>query len=172
MKLEVGKFYVLFNGEVKECTRFVQYRSDDRFFLEYGGFLVGSIYHHEDGTFSDGTYHDMNVSHEYKQETTVEYKTFGEMTDEEKGALLLAQYEGKTIEDCDMFNNWGSRRETKAGLVPTGTYRVKVGPVITTASEEILVDCKWYTVHYTLVDGVPESGQATISKSVTTQQHI
>jgi hypothetical protein len=169
MKLEVGKTYVLFNGEVKECALFNTATDDDDFFSAYGRFMLGNLYHHEDGTFSDGSSIRNNVSHEYKEEATVEYKTFGEMTDEEKGALLLAQYEGKTIEYCDMFNNWGSRRETKAGLVPTGTYRVRVEPVITTASRYLdSVGGERYSVSYTLVDGVPDCSTVTMDKSDTT----
>jgi hypothetical protein len=169
MKLEVGKTYVLFNGEVRKCTRFSEATDDDIFFSQYGRFVLGVMYYHEDGTFADGCPNGLDVSHEYKEGATVEYKTFGEMTDEEKGALLLAQYEGKTIEYCDMFNNWGSRRETKAGLVPTGTYRVRVEPVITTASRYLdSVGGERYSVSYTLVDGVPDCSTVTMDKSDTT----
>jgi hypothetical protein len=168
MKLEVGKFYVLFNGEVKECTRFSEATDDDAFFLEYGRFVLGLIYYHEDGTFADGTRLHMSVSHEYKEETTVEYKTFGEMTDEEKGALLLAQYEGKTIELLSTTGNWVGRGYADSCFYKCNTYRVKVEPVITTGSRTGLIVGKSYTFSYTLVDGVPDCSKVTMVKSVTT----
>jgi hypothetical protein len=168
MKLEVGKTYVLFNGDVVECKSFSEATDDDAFFLEYGRFVLGMTYYHEDGTFSDGCPKDLDVSHEYKEETTVEYKTFGEMTDEEKGALLLAQYEGKTIELLSTTGNWVGRGYADSCFYKCNTYRVKVEPVITTGSRTGLIVGKSYTFSYTLVDGVPDCSTVTMVKSVTT----
>jgi hypothetical protein len=168
MKLEVGKTYVLFNGEVRKCTRFSEATDDDIFFSQYGRFVLGVMYYHEDGTFADGCPNGLDVSHEYKEETTVEYKTFGEMTDEEKGALLLAQYEGKTIEILSALGNWVSRVYEDSCFSKSNAYRVKVEPVITTASRDISADDGWYSVSYTLVDGVPDCSTVTMDKSVTT----
>jgi hypothetical protein len=166
MKLEVGKTYVLFNGEVKECTRFSEATDDDAFFLEYGRFVLGVMYYHEDGTFADGCPNGLDVSHEYKEETTVEYKTFGEMTDEEKGALLLAQYDGKTIEFLSKtVNNWVPTSPPEI-FMSTYKYRVKVEPVITSGTSDILVGHEGYTISYTLVDGVPDCSGVTMSAHV------
>jgi hypothetical protein len=169
MKLEVGKTYVRFDGKVLDCKRFSAATDDDAFFLQYGRFVVGSMYYHEDGTFAEGCPNDLDVSHEYKEETTVEYKTFDEMTDEEKGALLLAQYEGKTIELLSALGiHWVIHRDPYDRFYEVDRYRVKVEPVITTASRDISADGKWYTVHFTLVDGVPDCSTVTMDKSVTT----
>jgi hypothetical protein len=169
MKLEVGKTYVRFDGKVLDCKRFSAATDDDAFFLQYGRFVVGSMYYHEDGTFADGRAEDLNVSHEYKEETTVEYKTFGEMTDEEKGALLLAQYEGKTIELLSALGiHWISRRDQYDRFYEVNRYRVKAEPVITTGSRSILICDEWFEVSYTQVDGVLDHSTLRIVKRVTT----
>jgi hypothetical protein len=169
MKLEVGKTYVLFNGEVKECTRFCTAKEDTDFFSHYGRFILGMVYYHEDGTFAKGCPNDLDVSHEYKEETTVEYKTFSEMTDEEKGALLLAEYKGKIVElSSHAVGGWKDR--VHGGRYHLNKkYRVKAEPVITTASRYLdSVGGERYSVSYTLVDGVPDCSTVTMDKSVTT----
>jgi hypothetical protein len=169
MKLEVGKTYVLFNGEVKECTRFCTATDDDAFFLEYGRFVLGMTYYQENGNFADGRAEELNVSHEYKEETTVEYKTFGEMTDEEKGALLLAQYEGKTIELLSALGiHWVGRRDQYDRFYEVDRYRVKVEPVITTGSRTVCIESNLYIFSYTLVDGVPDCSEVTMSCKIVT----
>jgi hypothetical protein len=165
MKLEVGKTYVLFNGEVQECTRFSEATDDDIFFSHYGRFLLGVMYYHEDGTFADGSTKDLSVSHEYKEETTVEYKTFGKMTDEEKGALLLAQYEGKTVEYwSSRCGGWEIRTEVKANYNSGAMYRVKVEPVIRSEETFIWAVDGTFAIKYDVVNGVTDCSTVTMTK--------
>jgi hypothetical protein len=164
MKLEVGKTYVLFNGEVRKCTRFSEATDDDIFFSQYGRFVLGVMYYHEDGTFADGCPNGLDVSHEYKEETTVEYKTFGEMTDEEKGALLLAQYEGKTIEFLSKtINNWVSTSPPEIFMI-SYKYRVRLGPISSYESKSIYSGNGCYTIGYATVDGEPDCSTIKMTK--------
>ncbi len=63
-------------------------------------------------------------------------KTFSEMTDAEKGALLLAEHEGKQIQTLGAVGNLSTERnwfdmETKPRWVPNCIYREKPEPEIT-----------------------------------------
>lgn len=92
IKLEVGKTYELNNGEVYECKE-----------IRGGGlgyFVIDGCDYHKDGRFcgcDEG--HKFSVKREVISDATeATPKTWGEMTDAEKGALLLAEHECNEVE--------------------------------------------------------------------------
>ena len=94
MKLEVGGKYELNNGEVCECTRM---DGGDPLAVDkygFGPFILNGMCYYQDGRFGS---EDMDYSFSVKRHIDTP-KTWGDMTDAEKGALLLAQHEGKVIE--------------------------------------------------------------------------
>jgi hypothetical protein len=99
MKLEVGKKYELNNGEVCECT---EMKGEDPLVSDdygYGPFVINSCLYHQDGRFGTGSFDsDLDV-YRCVEDTP---PTWGEMTDAEKGALLLAHHEGKAIQICNL----------------------------------------------------------------------
>lgn len=107
MKLEVGKRYKLKNGVVCLCDRM---RGDDPNAVDefgYGPFAINGSLYHQDGRFGDGSWPSLDVVAEWTEDDELnaiaderkdgpfvavdldEPKTWGEMTDAEKGALLL-----------------------------------------------------------------------------------
>lgn len=61
-------------------------------------------------------------------------KTWGEMSDEEKGALLLAHHEGKVIERFVDGNMGGWVSSDKPLWYPDCTYRIKPEPKVETVT--------------------------------------
>lgn len=57
-------------------------------------------------------------------------KTWGEMTDAEKGALLLAHHEGKHVEQWDFDSGVWSGCIAPFQVVASGAYRIKPEPVV------------------------------------------
>jgi len=83
----------------------------------------GKIARHEDGGFINLKSTMIDVM-EVEQN---EMKVWGQMTDEEKGALLLAHHEGKQIEWLDPYTNtWEEKESTE--FYSSLTYRVKPEP--------------------------------------------
>jgi hypothetical protein len=138
MKLEVGKKYELNNGEVYECT---EMKGEDPLVSDdygFGPFVINNCLYHQDGRFGTGSFdNDMDV-YRCVDDTP---KTWGEMTDAEKGALLLAHHEGKLIEffyKQDWFANstswWDSN--TAYRVRPEPTYLpLEAGRKYSTASQ-------------------------------------
>jgi len=60
-----------------------------------------------------------------------EMKTWGQMTDEEKGGLLLAHHEGKVIEWFDIYTSTWEDKESTVFYHPI-IYRVKPEPKVET----------------------------------------
>jgi len=129
MKLEVGKKYRLNNGEEHVCE------SDN-----YHEFAMGRYWYNADGrcgVFKANS--PLSVACEVKDEP----KLWRDMTDAEKGALLLAHHEGKVIEwvhpktkikigwdECDKDCLWDAdfayRIKTESSFLPLEdgkTYR-------------------------------------------------
>ena len=65
-------------------------------------------------------------------------KTWGEMTDEEQGALLLARHRGEVIELWDKYNEEWLTCELPC-WVHAGAYRVKKEPVVEVHKEPTYV---------------------------------
>lgn len=84
-------------------------------------------------------------------------KTWGEMTDAEKGALLLAAHEGKEIECSVNSFHWGTVNPDWASAL---YYRVKPEPVretVTINSWEVATDVlKGHRITFDTIDGVPD----------------
>ena len=68
-------------------------------------------------------------------------KTFEELSNEEKGALLLAEFEGKTIE-CDSEGYWVELKDPN--WINTTAYRIKLEPKTIWVNEYSYADY----VHY------------------------
>lgn len=98
-----------------------------------------------------------------------EYKTWGEMTDEEKGALLLAHHEGKTIE---FFNVDKWVEVSHPYWAHLGRYRVKPEPVVekvclhgSNNMFDILRDCRdTHKITFNTIDGEPDCNSVKMSK--------
>ena len=57
-------------------------------------------------------------------------KPFGELSDAEKGALLLAHHEGKRIEFFDLYSYRGWRESQEPEWAPIVAYRIAPEPLI------------------------------------------
>lgn len=66
-----------------------------------------------------------------EKDKPMSYKTWGEMTREEKGELLLAHHEGKVIQYLSHGGDWIDEEYSEFD-VPSGFYRVKPEPVVET----------------------------------------
>lgn len=94
--------------------------------------MMGDYLHYEGGRSCLGHKEDDIVA-EWEEEETMEYKTWGQMTSEEKGSLLLAYHEGKTIEYYNSFDH--SWVVTHAPLFCDGNkHRVKPEPKVETTT--------------------------------------
>ena len=117
VKLEVGKKYELNNGEVHECILG---------WLDHKDRLsINDVWYHEDGItgcFEDLPDYDLHVKR-CVEEAPEPSKTWGEMTPEEKGALLLAHHEGKIIES--LLYDWAKCSPSWTDSV---AYRIKPEP--------------------------------------------
>ena len=123
MKLEVGKTYKLNNGEIHTCT---EMNGDDPLAVDsigYGPFVIDWVLYHQDGTFGRGDLHNLNVASCVDDTPT----TWRDMTDAEKGALLLAHHEGKVVENSFDGSHWVASEPIWAGRY---TYRIKPEPKV------------------------------------------
>ena len=130
-------------GDGVECVRSV-----------YNNFIAGKIYKANDvGLIVDEVGNQCGTSlstFRVISRASEEPKTWGQMTDEEKGTLLLAKHEGKVIEwfdtkgasdnwmECPAFGNHMSK------MILGFAYRVKPEPVVETVSINVGVfqgDC-------------------------------
>ena len=85
-------------------------------------------------------------------------KTWSELSDIEKGALLLAHHEGKTIEyTLPWRKDWETCCEEPCWS-PNVTYRVR--PVVDLRS----IPYKDYTITFKLIDGVPDCNSIWMEK--------
>ena len=75
-------------------------------------------------------------------------KTWSELSDIEKGALLLAHHQGKTIQYLRNYVGWID--VVKPSFAANRRYRVK--PVVDLRS----IPYKGYTITFKLIDGVPD----------------
>lgn len=209
MKLEVGKKYVLNNGNIEECTKMY---GDDPLSVDdlgFGPFTLGGMKYHQDGRFADcerddelsvkhecgpletGTLAELDVNvgdtveclewHGSSYTAGVNYTVGGvdnygftidpkepwgkfrivyraaetptlwrDMTDAEKGALLLAQHEGKVIECRIGDMEWIVSEPVWAEM---WAYRVKPAPKVVTVP--LMADFKEIgTIN--LIDGKPD----------------
>lgn len=161
IKLEVGKKYELNNGEVHECTKM---NGDDPLAVDcsgYGPFVINGCLYHHDGTFADRD--AIQKCHGVKR-CVDDPKLWRDMTQEEKGALLLAHHEGKAIE---LFISKGSWMECSPFWTDDVAYRVKPEPVretvtIYAGSPDLGLFRHDRDIHDThritfdLIDGVPD----------------
>lgn len=142
MKIEVGKKYELNNGDVRVCTG-MHYA--DPLHVDssgFGPFVIGYCLYHQDGRFGDkGHDHALSVKRcvsDRDQELTSPYgdgnhqlpdtpKTWGEMTDAEKGALLL-DWNDNHARNVQQWNGseWIGMATGRFGRVTA--YRIKREP--------------------------------------------
>lgn len=97
---------------------------------------------------------------EMTTEQTKEYKTWGEMTPEEKGALLLAHHEGKVIEYTDTGNTWWA--PIKPQFLDNLTYRVKP-EIEEEVFDEVYLEVSNVPYTYSKQWGGTTKGQATVT---------
>lgn len=122
IKLEVGKTYELNNGKISKC---VQMQGDDPTKVDaigYGPFVIDGLLYNQGGQFGVGHVEILNVK------KCVDGPTVWEnMTDEDKGALLLAHHEGEDIERCyHSYGNWIKVQDPM--FSPKSAYRIKPKP--------------------------------------------
>jgi len=106
MKIEVGDVVEMNNGEVHKVDRMLGGDPDHVNVYGYGPFVIDEVRYHQDGRFGcHGFEHHLSVkriisraSDDTQSSQEGEPKLWREMTDAEKGALLLAHHEGKVIE--------------------------------------------------------------------------
>jgi len=137
MKIENGKYYRTADGR------------------KVGPIRGGPATYHAQGAdhwYDDGTslYKDLqNIVAEWRDEPTV----WGDMTPEQKGALLLAEHEGKTI-DTWIEGGW-----TKC-LDPMWrddcAYRIKPDPVVETRGVYVAATPPIKIGTINLIDGTPD----------------
>lgn len=136
MKIEVGKKYVLNNGDVRECERM---NGDNPLEVDghgYGPFVIGRVLYHQDGRFGAcGLDYEFSVKREYFEGQTMVSDTpklWRDMTDAEKGAMLLAKHDGKTIQfKSKLFGwiDWDCETSLSESVVPV---RIKPTPKVET----------------------------------------
>lgn len=174
IKLEVGKKYELNNGEVHECTRMV---GEELLAIDdwgYGPFVINEMRYHHDGTFADrdAIQAELGIKRCVSDDNP---KIWCYMTPEEKGALLLAHYEGKVIE---MFIAKGVWVECIPLWADDVAYRVKPEP--TRKTVEILTDgvnielCDFFKlpeisnpthrITFDMIDGEPDCASIKMEK--------
>lgn len=108
---------------------------------EYG---KGDYFHYEDGRSCLGHKGDDIVGLWYgaddivvnQKEPAMEYKTWGDMTPEEKGRLLLAHHEGTTIESKTRYGDSKWEAVVAPGWYADQYYRVKPEPKVETVEIE------------------------------------
>lgn len=95
MKIQVGKFYKNKSGGKAKVVEYLGGDSQD--YRVSHGENGAMIWHYENG---EANYFNekYDLISEWKEPEEMTYKTWGGMTPEEKGALLLAHHEGKTIQ--------------------------------------------------------------------------
>ena len=170
IKLEVGKRYELNNGEVHECTKM---NGDDPLAVDYSGygpFVINGCLYHQDGTFAGRAsiqeYHGVKRCVDDVQPDTTDdaTKLWRDMTPEEKGALLLAHHEGKTIEWFDR-GRWITDIKFNPQKYTTLSYRVKTEPVRETMTLYGSDNSAWlplplgldtHRITFDVIDGVPD----------------
>jgi len=134
MKIEVGDTVELNNGEVHGVSRMIGDDPDHENDLGYGPFVIDGTKYHQDGRFADCGYSDTlyvkriisRATDDTQSSQEGEPKLWREMTDAEKGALLLAHHEGKVIERR-YFCGW--RQVLHNFWHDDIAYRVKPKPV-------------------------------------------
>lgn len=151
IKLEVGKRYELNNGEVHECTKM---HGDDPLAVDhlgFGPFVISGILYHQDGRRAD---YDAECDLSVKRCVDGAPKLWRDMTPEEKGALLLAHHEGKTIELFLSKDDW---MECSPYWSDDVAYRVKPGPVRETVTlRNFHEKAKGFVITFNVIDGVPD----------------
>lgn len=136
MKIEAGKFYKTAEGEKVGPAEIITYSSSRSSIyiwdIPYRGYTRA---YNADGVYclyAEGygdNYKKENIVSEWIEEESKEvtaetYKRWGEMTPDEKGALLLAHHEGKTIEISYYgMRSWSRVREPSFNAAHF--YRVK-----------------------------------------------
>lgn len=89
-------------------------------------------------------------------------KLWRDMTDAEKGALLLARHEGKEVQGTrlDIPDDW---RPTAIGL-DNHTYRIRPELKIEIIAEEVELNGKNIVLEYTIVDGIMDKSTIKVQK--------
>lgn len=153
VKIEVGKTYELNNGDVRECVRV---NGDDHTAVDeygFGPFFIGNIgLYHQDGRFAACDLdHDLSVKRCVSDTTTRDPeltspygdgnhplpdvtsasdspKTWGDMTDAEKGAMLLAWQRGGQLQYWDEDNGQWESTDIEPVEFEADAYRIKPEP--------------------------------------------
>ena len=84
-------------------------------------------------------------------------KTWSELSDIEKGALLLAHHQGKTIQYLRNYVGWID--VVKPSFAANRRYRVK--PVVVTRT----LAYENYRVKFEIIDGVPDCNSVRMEKA-------
>lgn len=143
IKLEVGKSYELNNGEIRTCT---EMRGDNPLFVDrhgYGPFVLNEYgYFHQDGRHGAGGPSSLNVKRcvdDAPPSTPATPTIWADMTDAEKGALLLAWQQGKVIEWFTYDGGWCATNYDPSKW-NDAAYRIKPEPKRETV--ELMADLK------------------------------
>lgn len=158
MKLEVGKYYKTRDGrKAGPIAKKLEWNPT----YPFKGFIGGvELTWTEDGllcTLGDSPY---DLVEEWKDEP----KLWKDMTDEEKGALLLAHHEGKIIEYYTKVNpEWV--KVYNPPWCDNYAYRVKPGAVIKSDSFGIVRNGCGYNITFITIDGEPDCSSVRMSKA-------
>ena len=115
-----------------------------------------------------------------KIEAETEPTPWKEMTDEEKGALLLARINGATLQTKAYGSDWSDKDFSNNKFHSDFVYRIKPDPVVETVTLKggVYEDCayffdvfeqnkkSWYThrITFETVDGVPDCSTVKMDK--------
>lgn len=154
MKIEVGKYYKTRDGRKAGP---IEHWAKHPTFNICGYVDKARLIWAEDGKY--GYYGSvLDLVEEWKEEP----KLWKDMTDEEKGALLLADHQGKYIEYYTGDRNWASSVFPK--WADHVAYRVKPEPVVKQACHAIVYNKQSYKVTYNTIDGEPDCSSVSMSK--------
>ena len=130
MKIEEGKYYRARNGEKIGP---MDPDGDGNFRAIHPVKNCIAFWHRDGMRMYHDPYFDLVAE---REDIPAKPKTWGEMTDEEKGALLLADHEGKPIQALALDHDGSSwvRKHLKSQWFDHVAYRVKPEPEVETVT--------------------------------------
>lgn len=171
MKIEPGKCYRTRDGRKvgpigynPNITNYWKFFSGVTFWDEFGR-LYKATRETDLDLIAEWTEDDLNAICEERQDgpfvsASDAPKTWGEMTDAEKGALLLAHREGKAIEFYSpTFRKWMDPVDAGPSWFDVQPYRIKPEPVRETVTKYYQAGDSVFDTHritFTTTDGKPD----------------
>ena len=177
LQIEAGKYYKTRDG--RKVGPVIPTPNDAwPFWCNYELTRTGKIYFRWNGASQDGEdVYDSDL--DLIAEWTDTPSTWGELTDAEKGALLLAEYEGGNFTlqyRHDPSDTWGEKH-IRDGFGDDVTYRIKPEPVVETVTLSVGdPEGKWinacdpksffvsHTITFTTKDGEPDLASITMER--------